>query len=76
MKPKTSSSWSGTAAFGWNIAAIVEMGPEECCVVPRGMEHRTCAESEAEILCFEPCGVRNTGDIADADFTAPPGVKI
>jgi hypothetical protein len=45
-------------------------------VVPRGVEHRTCADEEAEVLCFEPAGVRNTGDISDATFTAPIGVTI
>jgi mannose-6-phosphate isomerase-like protein (cupin superfamily) len=55
---------------------IVDMGPGECCVVPRGVEHRTCADEEAEILCFEPGGVRNTGDVQDALFNAPQGVTI
>jgi mannose-6-phosphate isomerase-like protein (cupin superfamily) len=55
---------------------IVDMGPGECCVVPRGVEHRTAADLEAEILCFEPAGVRNTGDVEDASFTAPQGVTI
>jgi mannose-6-phosphate isomerase-like protein (cupin superfamily) len=36
---------------------IVELGPGECLVVPRGMEHRTCADEEALVLCFEPAGV-------------------
>lgn len=55
---------------------IVELGPGECLVVPRGVEHRTAAEHEAEILCFEPAGVRNTGDVEDPTFTAPSGVPI
>jgi mannose-6-phosphate isomerase-like protein (cupin superfamily) len=55
---------------------IVELGPGEGCVVPRGTEHRTCADEEAEILCFEPQGVRNTGDKSDAVFTAPSGVML
>lgn len=55
---------------------IISMGPGECVVVPRGVEHRTCADEEAEILCFEPAGVRNTGNIHDEKFTAPGGVKL
>jgi len=55
---------------------VVEMGPGECVVVPRGVEHRTCADEEAEILCFEPAGVLNTGNVTDEDFTAPRGVAI
>lgn len=55
---------------------VVELQAGEGCVVPRGVEHRTCADEEAEILCFEPAGVRNTGDVSDAIYTAPSGVKI
>jgi len=55
---------------------VVELGPGEGCVVPHGVEHRTAANHEAEILCFEPAGVRNTGNVVDAGFTAPQGVTI
>jgi mannose-6-phosphate isomerase-like protein (cupin superfamily) len=55
---------------------IVAMGAGECVVVPRGVEHRTCADEEAEVLCFEPSGVLNTGDVHDGRFTAPKGVRI
>ena len=55
---------------------VVEMGPGEFVVVPRGVEHRTAADSEAEVLVFEPSEVRNTGDVEDAHFTAPMGVRI
>lgn len=48
----------------------------ELCIVPRGAEHRTLAENEAEILLLEPVGTRNTGDVADTTFTAPDGVRI
>ena len=55
---------------------VVELGPGELCVVPAGVEHRTAADEEAEVLCFEPAGVRNTGDVDDASFTAPGGISI
>jgi len=55
---------------------IVELLSGECVVVPRGVEHRTCADEEAEILCFEPTGVLNTGNVVDAEYTAPTGVTI
>ena len=55
---------------------VVSMCPGECVVVPRGVEHRTCADEEVEILCFEPSGVVNTGNKHDERFTAPSGVKI
>ncbi len=48
----------------------------EFCVVPRGVEHRTLAESEAEVLLFEPSRTRNTGNIVDEKFTAPNGAKL
>lgn len=55
---------------------IVDMGPGECVVVPHGVEHRTAADEEAEILIFEPAAVRNTGDVVDAQFTAPDGARV
>lgn len=50
--------------------------PGELVVVPRGVEHRTLAHEEAEVLLFEPKGTRNTGDIVDPMFTAPMGDVI
>ena len=55
---------------------IVEMSPGEGVVVPRGVEHRTCADEEAEILLFEPSGTVNTGNVVHADYTAPIGIVI
>ncbi len=55
---------------------IVEMGAGECVVVPRGVEHRTAADEEAEIILIEPAGVVNTGNAVDTEFTAPTGVRI
>ncbi|TBU92501.1 cupin domain-containing protein [Phytopseudomonas dryadis] len=34
----------------------------ELYVVPRGVEHRPCAEQEVKLLLIEPRGVLNTGD--------------
>ena len=55
---------------------VVEMESGECVVVPRGVEHRTCADNEAQILCFAPAGVLNTGNVRDPTYTAPSGVTI
>ncbi|WP_346427343.1 cupin domain-containing protein [Caulobacter sp. 17J65-9] len=55
---------------------IVEMGPGEFVVVPRGVEHRTAADEEAEVLIFEPSEVVNTGDAPASEFTAPGGVHV
>ena len=50
----------------------VELGPGEFVIVPRGVEHRTVAAAEASVMLFEPAGVRNTGNVMDPEFTAPP----
>jgi mannose-6-phosphate isomerase-like protein (cupin superfamily) len=55
---------------------VVELGPGELLVVPRGVEHRTAADEEADVIVFEPAGTRNTANVVDATFTAPSGVKI
>ncbi len=67
--------WKGTFRVEFRDR-IVALGPGDCVVVPRGVEHRTCADEEACILCFEPSGVLNTGDISDHILTAPGGVSI
>lgn len=48
------------------------VGPGEFLIVPRGVEHRTVAEEEVEVLLFEPVGTRNTGNVQHAVLTAPP----
>ncbi|WP_213806704.1 cupin domain-containing protein [Granulicella sp. dw_53] len=55
---------------------IVELGPGQGIVVPRGIEHRTAADTEAEVLVFEPAATRNTGNIEDEYFTAPNGAHV
>jgi len=55
---------------------VIELGPGELTIVPRGVEHRTAADEEAEVLIFEPAAVVNTGNITDATYTAPTGVRI
>ena len=55
---------------------VVELGPGQMIVVPRGVEHRTAADAEAEVIIFEPSEVVNTGDAAPSDYTAPAGVRV
>jgi len=55
---------------------IVSLAPGEGIVVPRGIEHRTCADDEAEVLIFEPKDVRNTGNVHDEKFTAPNAAHV
>jgi mannose-6-phosphate isomerase-like protein (cupin superfamily) len=54
----------------------VELEPGELIVVPRGVEHRPVADSEVEVLLFEPRGVLNTGNQVDAVYTAPLGQRL
>ncbi len=46
----------------------VTLRPGEFCVVPRGVEHRPVANTQASVMLFEPGSVRNTGDL-DLDST-------
>ena len=55
---------------------IVELNEGEFLVVPRGEEHRTAADEEAEVVLFEPAATRNTGSAAPSAFTAPEGVRL
>jgi mannose-6-phosphate isomerase-like protein (cupin superfamily) len=54
----------------------VDLRAGEFCVVLCGVEHRTMAEGEAEVIIFEPAQTRNTGNVVDEIFTAPDGVVI
>ena len=40
----------------------VRIGAGEMFVVPKGVEHKPCAEHEVKLLLIEPRGVRNTGE--------------
>ena len=55
---------------------VADLGPGEFVVVPRGVEHRTAADEEAEVLIFEPVDVVNPGEVRDDRFTAPQDVRI
>jgi quercetin dioxygenase-like cupin family protein len=67
--------WKGSFRVEFRDSVVV-LKAGDLVVVPAGVEHRTAADEEAEILCFEPEGVRNTGDVTDAAFTAPNDVRI
>jgi mannose-6-phosphate isomerase-like protein (cupin superfamily) len=67
--------WRGQMAIEFRDRRVT-LNPGELCVVPRGVEHRTLAETEAEVLIFEPAETRNTGNVQDERFTAPTGVTI
>jgi mannose-6-phosphate isomerase-like protein (cupin superfamily) len=55
---------------------VVELGPGDLVMVPRGVEHRTAADEEAEVILFEPAETRNTGNVVSGKFTAPNHVPV
>jgi mannose-6-phosphate isomerase-like protein (cupin superfamily) len=67
--------WRGTFRVEFRDR-VVTLNPGQLVIVPRGVEHRTAADEEAEVMIFEPKEVRNTGNVVDEVFTAPMGVKV
>lgn len=53
----------------------VSLNPGEFLIVPRGVEHRTVADQEVEVLLFEPAATRNTGNVDHPTLTAPTVAK-
>lgn len=41
----------------------IELETGEFLIVPRGVEHRPVADSEVEVMLFEPAGTLNTGNV-------------
>ena len=41
---------------------VIKLSEGEMFVVPKGVEHKPCAENECKILVVEPKGTINTGD--------------
>ena len=54
----------------------VTLSTGEMFVVPRGIEHKPCAEQEAQVLLIEPKGVVNTGAGETGERTAKGDVWI
>lgn len=67
--------WRGSFRVEFRDRAV-SLKEGELIVVPRGVEHRTVAEEEAEILVFEPASTLNTGNVRNSSFTAPLGNTI
>ena len=67
--------WRGEMRVEFRDRAV-ELKPGEFLVVPRGIEHRTVAAEEAEVILFEPAATRNTGNVEDERLTAPAGVRV
>ena len=48
---------------------VIEIHPGEFFIVPRHVEHRPVAESEVEVLLFEPASTINTGELEKNERT-------
>ena len=44
---------------------VVEIGPGQVIIVPRGVEHRPVADEVVEVVLFEPASTRNTGQLVN-----------
>ena len=42
---------------------MIELEEGDFFIVPRGTEHKPCADGEADVLLFEPASTSNTGQI-------------
>jgi mannose-6-phosphate isomerase-like protein (cupin superfamily) len=67
--------WRGTFRVEFRERSI-QLNEGEFLVVPRGVEHRTVADNEVEVVLFEPADTRNTGNVTDGTFTAPQGDTV
>jgi mannose-6-phosphate isomerase-like protein (cupin superfamily) len=64
----------GTLRIDFRDGAV-QVSAGEMFVVPKGVEHKTCAEHEVKLLLIEPRGVLNTGH-EGGDRTAQNDVWI
>jgi len=44
---------------------VIELGPGEMIVIPKGVEHKPASQEGYNALLIEPAGVPNTGDVED-----------
>ena len=54
---------------------VAHLAEGDLCVVPKGTEHRPCADRACHVLLIEPRGVVNTGD-AGGDLQAENDVWV
>ena len=60
----------GSMRIDFEDGSLVNLEEGEMYVVPKGVRHRPCAQSECKVMLVEPKGVVNTGD-AESELTAP-----
>ena len=42
---------------------VIKLGPGECFILPKGVEHKTAAETETHFMMIEPKATQHTGDL-------------
>jgi mannose-6-phosphate isomerase-like protein (cupin superfamily) len=47
------------------VARNMDIREGEFVIMPRGVEHRPCADEEVEVMLFEPTSTLNTGNVED-----------
>lgn len=52
-----------------SVESSIVLGAGQMAVVPKGVEHKPCANAEVKLLLIEPRGVVNTGDGAAGERT-------
>ena len=60
---------SGTLRIEFRDEPDRILGPNDFCVIPRGVEHRPVAEEEVCVMLFEPAATLNTGNAEKGDLT-------
>ena len=63
--------WSGKLRMEFRDRAL-DLVPGDMLTVPMGVEHRPVADGEVEVILLEAAETRNTGNVFDSKFTAPP----
>lgn len=51
----------GRLTIEFRDGSKVELGPNDMCIVPKGVEHKPMADEETQILLIEPASTAHTG---------------
>jgi mannose-6-phosphate isomerase-like protein (cupin superfamily) len=54
---------------------VIELGPGEFFIVPRGVEHKPVAQEEVHVLLLEPVSTLNTGNVRN-QFTVDSPERV
>ncbi len=63
-------AWKGSFRIEFRNK-VIRLQEGEMFVVPHGVEHRTVADEETQVLLIEPTSIRNTGEVEDEVLTSP-----